>query len=933
MSSSRNNLQLNPSTPISTVRVTRAVSTNNSIVSSITSPGGGNTTSNNHNPNNTTTSTRMSGDADSDDEVDNGAKEDEEEGGFHSDNDDALADGGDSDVEGEEFEIHQSGLRILDGSTSSTIRGNVEVEEGAGRVKDIVDLTATGGMTVIGKVTLDEYGNEVVKTVSDDISSNYDALTISKVKLPTVPDHWVEPTAVPTRNQPPNDQIDNPGNWNPFTFRPVYASRSKTAKYKHHALPTGAQPVPKDDNGKRIENGWEFFYSGWKNDNMPYRRGATTTNMFPKEMEGSLDYDLLKKLGMSKDRIVQKDALFFYQLILPICDPSKSGIADDPRIAYYSDIERFTNMSKAESGFGGTYGHSQKATSATECLKYDGVVIMDGVLGGSNGALYRRWNQESSNYSKEIATEMTATRFQELKQAIKLCHNGSVSKSGQPGYDPAYKYDLVYKAMVHNTNAITKYASENQTIDETTWGHGGYGEANSGLVARLRNKKKNKGGQTVIISDSREFFRPRAYQHRHKLHVLPTIPPLTRQGSRELYDICGLLAPMLIGTTNSNSTTKKIFRRLPVICVDNYFICDKVLDYVGGLGFGIIGTNARDVLPADISKHHLHVIKTQSNTVSKVARFNQPIVAVKNNENGSQRAHVSFQSTSSCNIATVNALNECKLFVEIRERGRKNNKRHWGIEMNHARRLYLSLYCRIDVTDHLLTNAYLHYRSWKYWHAAKNHATAMAFVAVYDVYRECCQVPEWKVENEEMMDYFTFREKLAKQQLTYSPIFQNLPGDECMRSVTSLAKTARNSNKRRKVEDAVTEKQYRANIRTRTTRLCGDLDKLCHHLGTVIKLTKPKICAWCGENAYTACGVCLDPNNKKPVVLHHNAKRGPGKDEQCFYHYHNNTRFGLGRNDSTQLLMAGKMNWKKPTASDLRQNAAHIKTFKTSGNN
>ena len=75
MSTSRNNLQLNPSTPISTVRVTRAVCTNNSVVSSITSPGGGNTTSNNYNPNNTTTSSaRMSGDADSDDEVDNGAK-------------------------------------------------------------------------------------------------------------------------------------------------------------------------------------------------------------------------------------------------------------------------------------------------------------------------------------------------------------------------------------------------------------------------------------------------------------------------------------------------------------------------------------------------------------------------------------------------------------------------------------------------------------------------------------------------------------------------------------------------------------------------------------------------------------------------------------------------------------------------------------------
>ena len=54
-------------------------------------------------------------------------------------------------------------------------------------------------------------------------------------------------------------------------------------------------------------------------------------------------------------------------------------------------------------------------------------------------------------------------------------------------------------------NAITKKADENQTVDETTWGHAGYGEAGSGLTGRLRNKKVSKGGQTSIMSDSRRF--------------------------------------------------------------------------------------------------------------------------------------------------------------------------------------------------------------------------------------------------------------------------------------------------------------------------------------------------------------------------------------------------------------------------------------------
>ena len=50
-----------------------------------------------------------------------------------------------------------------------------------------------------------------------------------------------------------------------------------------------------------------------------------------------------------------------------------------------------------------------------------------------------------------------------------------------------------------------------------------------------------------------------------------------------------------------------------------------------------------------------------------------------------ERVHVSFQSTSSCNITTVNSLNDCRFYVRKKERGRGENKRLWGIEMNEAR--------------------------------------------------------------------------------------------------------------------------------------------------------------------------------------------------------------------------------------------------------
>ena len=47
--------------------------------------------------------------------------------------------------------------------------------------------------------------------------------------------------------------------------------------------------------------------------------------------------------------MVTCDALFFYQLILPLYDLAISGIEDDQRLPYYTEVERFANMFKYES--------------------------------------------------------------------------------------------------------------------------------------------------------------------------------------------------------------------------------------------------------------------------------------------------------------------------------------------------------------------------------------------------------------------------------------------------------------------------------------------------------------------------------------------------------------------------------------------------------
>jgi hypothetical protein len=47
-------------------------------------------------------------------------------------------------------------------------------------------------------------------------------------------------------------------------------------------------------------------------------------------------------------------------------------------------------------------------------------------------------------------------------------------------------------------NYLTLRADSDGTIDETTWGFGGYG---SEAVGRLMNKKATKGGQSTMFYD------------------------------------------------------------------------------------------------------------------------------------------------------------------------------------------------------------------------------------------------------------------------------------------------------------------------------------------------------------------------------------------------------------------------------------------------
>ena len=81
-------------------------------------------------------------------------------------------------------------------------------------------------------------------------------------------------------------------------------------------------------------------------------------------------------------------ALWFYQLILLICNISKSGIEKDLRINYCANIKGFTCKCIGVIRVVSLYAHAFKTVKAQELFRFNRVLVCDRVLGTSNSALH-----------------------------------------------------------------------------------------------------------------------------------------------------------------------------------------------------------------------------------------------------------------------------------------------------------------------------------------------------------------------------------------------------------------------------------------------------------------------------------------------------------------------------------------------------------------
>ncbi len=80
-----------------------------------------------------------------------------------------------------------------------------------------------------------------------------------------------------------------------------------------------------------------------------------------------------------------------------------------------------------------------------------------------------------------------------------------------------------------------------------------------------------------------------------------------------------------------NDKRRQIFEEHFHVAMDNFFDGDVVLRFLGEEGWKATMTCRHDRLPKEVPKMYFNFLKaTRVNTRSKVARFQQPIIAVKN---------------------------------------------------------------------------------------------------------------------------------------------------------------------------------------------------------------------------------------------------------------------------------------------------------------
>jgi hypothetical protein len=221
------------------------------------------------------------------------------------------------------------------------------------------------------------------------------------------------------------------------------------------------------------------------------------------------------------------------------------------------------------------------------------------------------------------------------------------------------------------------------------------------------------------------------------------------------------------------------------------------------------------------------------------------------------------------------------------------------------------------------------------------HAKAMAIVVAYDIYKELAeggQDEDWMLDDKPgPVDFYTFRETLARQMLAYNPKDLKYLGDEKFRSNTVLTKSKR---ARSPAPTAVVAADGAITVTTAgvtasqlkhhgsQNRMCGFLGDITEHYAYCQALDEKKklTCAFCGKLTYQYCGLC-------EVALHKFPKEDIGDGiTSCFFRWHDTGCFGLARNDF-RITNKKQKDWSFPTMTEMEANEEQMKRLSEHVNN
>jgi hypothetical protein len=69
-----------------------------------------------------------------------------------------------------------------------------------------------------------------------------------------------------------------------------------------------------------------------------------------------------------------------------------------------------------------------------------------------------------------------------------LCNNEVEPKRGEPSYNPAYKYDYLFKVLNSNINELSANADADLCSDETMISVNTFGELGCNVIKRVKGK-------------------------------------------------------------------------------------------------------------------------------------------------------------------------------------------------------------------------------------------------------------------------------------------------------------------------------------------------------------------------------------------------------------------------------------------------------------